>query len=59
MNAIELSQMSEWTDKGNDKDRGKWITSAALKAVEAKKFNSNLDREGLLNELNHYKRFSL
>ena len=51
--------MSEWTDKANEKDRGRWVAQKAIKAVEDKKFNSNMDREGLLNELNHYKRFSL
>lgn len=50
--------MSEWTDKGV-KDKGKWAVQKAVKAVEDKKLNSNMDREGLLNELNHYKRFSL
>lgn len=70
---IELSQMSQWTDYGNYINKGakkKTTTvlderinisaAAAMRAMkEEKKVNSQMDKEGLISELLHYKRFSL
>jgi len=60
MNQVEMSQMSEWTDYGKDgKKHTQWNQKGALKAVKEEKLSTTMDREGLLNELNHYKKFSL
>lgn len=60
---IELSQMSEWTDKGHNNrvSTNKNFIPRALKQIEKneKKLNSAMDREGLANELHEYKKFSL
>ena len=61
---IELSQMSEWTDKGTEMrttaNKGKQVINPkTLKAVNEKEMNSKMDREGLKHELMQYKRFSL
>lgn len=53
MNAVELSQMSEWSDRQTKKA----MAAKGIKTTE--KLSSNMDREGLINELNHYKKFSL
>ena len=54
---IELSQMSDWTDKGQPKSKS--IIPRALKKLEDNKLSSQMDREGLANELHEYKKFSL
>ena len=62
---IELSQMSEWTDKGTTDMRttaskGKQVINPkTVKAVNEREMNSKMDREGLKHELMQYKRFSL
>lgn len=57
---IELSQMSEWTDKGQQRTQAsKNFIPRALKQLDEKKMNSAMDREGLANELHEYKKFSL
>jgi len=61
---IELSQMSEWTDRGTDmrttSSKGKQVINPkTVKAVNEKEMNSKMDREGLKHELMQYKRFSL
>ena len=52
---IEMSQLSEWTDKGDGKGGKplKGMLKAANKAVrdDKKVLNSQLDREGLIDEL--------
>ena len=58
-----MSQLSEWTDKGDGKGGKplKGMLKGATKAVrdDNKVLNSQMDREGLINELQHYKKFSL
>ena len=50
---IELSQMSEWTDRGERiaQKSGGVINPRTLKAINSQKYNSMMDREGLKNEL--------
>ena len=49
--------MSDWTDKGQPKSKS--IIPRALKKLEDNKLSSQMDREGLANELHEYKKFSL
>lgn len=58
--------MSEWTEKGTAggkvlvKKPNHAVKTQALKVIkDESKLNSQMDREGLLNELQHYKRFAL
>jgi chromatin segregation and condensation protein Rec8/ScpA/Scc1 (kleisin family) len=49
--------MSEWTDRGQIKANS--IIPRALKKLDDKKLSSQMDRDGLANELHEYKKFSL
>ena len=58
-----MSQMSEWTDPGDKKDKKykSSINPASVKKMEEQErtLNTKMDREGLLKELREYKVFSL
>lgn len=61
---IELSQMSEWTDRGSEMrttaSKGKQVINPkTVKAVNERELNTKMDKEGLKHELMQYKRFSL